>query len=164
MWSNVSLILTAKRRLAEVPNLMAPALTLLVALTGCTVGPNFQRPSWASPSSWFAGRKEAVKPPKSVPVAQPIDVNWWTLFNDPRLTSLERRVAAENLDVQTCQHPAGRVPRATQHHSRLGVSHSERQFVIRASAAQQQRHVRGGSYRSGCQRCLRQHHRGHQWH
>ena len=65
MWSNVSLILTAKRRLAEVPNLMAPALTLLVALTGCTVGPNFQRPSWASPSSWFAGSKEAVKPPKA---------------------------------------------------------------------------------------------------
>ncbi len=85
---------------------MAPAslaLTCLAVspiLSGCTVGPNFERPAWASPSSWFGGNKEAVKRPTSIPVAQPIDPNWWTLFNDPRLTSLERRVAAENLDVQ----------------------------------------------------------------
>jgi NodT family efflux transporter outer membrane factor (OMF) lipoprotein len=35
-----------------------------------------------------------------VPVAEPIDPDWWTLFKDPELTRLERRVAAENLDVQ----------------------------------------------------------------
>jgi NodT family efflux transporter outer membrane factor (OMF) lipoprotein len=71
-----------------------------MALTGCTMGPDFQRPNWASPTSWFAGPKEAVAPPRSLPVAEPIDPNWWTLLHDPILTGLEQRVAAENLDVQ----------------------------------------------------------------
>ena len=71
-----------------------------VALTGCTVGPDFQKPGWASPVSWFSGPKEAVRPPPSVPVAEPVNPDWWTLFNDPVLTGLERRVALENLDVK----------------------------------------------------------------
>lgn len=70
------------------------------ALAACTMGPDFKAPDWSSPASWFAGAKEAVKPPPSVPVADPIDVNWWALFGDPQLTALERRVAADNLDVQ----------------------------------------------------------------
>jgi outer membrane protein TolC len=32
---------------------------------------------------------------------QPPDPIWWAVFRDPVLTDLERRVAAENLDVQT---------------------------------------------------------------
>lgn len=79
---------------------LATALLGATALGGCTMGPNFERPAWASPASWFAGPKEAVKPPPSIPVAAPIDVNWWELFKDPELTKLERRVAAENLDVK----------------------------------------------------------------
>lgn len=69
-------------------------------LSGCTVGPDFQRPIWKSPVSWFTGPKEPVTPPPSVPVAEPIDPNWWTLFRDPELTKLEQRVAGENLDVK----------------------------------------------------------------
>jgi len=76
------------------------AAAALAGLSGCTMGPNFMRPNWASPASWFAGPKEAVKQPPSIPVAQPIDPNWWTLFHDPELTKLERRVASENLDVK----------------------------------------------------------------
>ncbi len=75
-------------------------LVALLTLTGCTVGPNFEQPNWASPVSWFSGRKEPVRTPASVPVAEPINVNWWTLFNDPQLTKLERQVAADNLDVR----------------------------------------------------------------
>jgi len=59
--------------------------------------PNFTAPNWAGPGSWF--RKEEPRVPISVPVEQPIDPNWWTLFNDPTLTTLEQRVANENLDV-----------------------------------------------------------------
>ncbi len=84
-----------KTRLAFVAGLLGAT-----ALGGCTVGPDYKRPAWASPGSWFAGPKEAVKPPPSIPVAEPIDVDWWRLFNDPVLTGLERRVAAENLDVR----------------------------------------------------------------
>jgi NodT family efflux transporter outer membrane factor (OMF) lipoprotein len=77
------------------------ALVGAAALTGCTVGPDFRQPDWTSPSSWFAGPKEAVKRPPSIPVGEPIDPDWWTLFHDPVLTGLERRVANENLDVKT---------------------------------------------------------------
>jgi NodT family efflux transporter outer membrane factor (OMF) lipoprotein len=76
------------------------AASTIVTLGGCTVGPNFQAPSWASPTSWFAGPKEPVPTAPSVPVAEPIDPNWWTLFHDGELTALEQRVAAENLDVK----------------------------------------------------------------
>jgi NodT family efflux transporter outer membrane factor (OMF) lipoprotein len=79
---------------------LAAALLGVTALGGCTLGPNFERPTWASPASWFAGPKEAVKRPTSIPVAEPIDLSWWELFKDPQLTGLERRVAAENLDVK----------------------------------------------------------------
>jgi NodT family efflux transporter outer membrane factor (OMF) lipoprotein len=87
--------MTDKARLAFLAGLLGAA-----ALGGCTVGPDYKRPDWASPGSWFAGPKEAVKPPPSIPVAEPIDVDWWTLFKDPVLTELERRVASENLDVK----------------------------------------------------------------
>ena len=82
-------------------------LTLLAAtmLSGCTVGPDFKRPDWASPSTWFAGRKEPAQPAPgthalSLAVAEPVDPNWWASFNDPTLIMLMRRVAADNLDVQ----------------------------------------------------------------
>ncbi len=77
----------------------------VVALTGCTLGPDFERPNPASPDSWFSGPKQKITQPSkvqslSVAIADPVDPNWWSLFNDPKLTELERRVAAENLDVQ----------------------------------------------------------------
>jgi len=77
------------------------AIALLVVLGGCTVGPDFDQPSWLSPSTWFAKKSEPITPAKSEPVAEPIDPEWWSLFNDPELTALEKRVAGENLDVQT---------------------------------------------------------------
>jgi hypothetical protein len=94
----------------------AAGLIAAGALSGCTVGPDFERPGWASPSSWFSGPKEAVARPASVPVAGPVDVDWWTLFHDPILTGLERRVAAENLDMKIA------ATRLAQSRAQLGVA------------------------------------------
>ena len=80
--------------------LLCAAVWGVTALGGCTVGPDFKTPAWASPASWFAGPKLAVRSPSSVPVAERVDPNWWTLFGDRELTKLERRVAGENLDVK----------------------------------------------------------------
>ena len=77
-----------------------PAAAALLLLAGCTVGPSFETPEWLSPASWFAKKAEPIQRTPSLPVAEPIDPNWWSLFKDPQLTALERRVAGENLDVQ----------------------------------------------------------------
>jgi NodT family efflux transporter outer membrane factor (OMF) lipoprotein len=99
------------QRLAWIAGLAGVAMQ-----AGCTLGPDFRRPDWTSPSSWFAGQKEAVRPPRSVPVAEPVDAAWWTLFRDPVLTGLEQRVAGENLDVKTA------AIRLTESRAQLGVA------------------------------------------
>ncbi len=80
--------------------LCLPVALACVALSGCTFGPDFESPSPWSPVSWFSRRPQ---PPKlaSLPVAEPVDPDWWTILNDPALTALMRRVATSNLDVRT---------------------------------------------------------------
>ena len=76
------------------------ALPLLVS--ACTVGPDFKPVHSWSPASWFASRPKPATPPPddaSLPAPEPVDPNWWTLFHDPVLTSLEARVAKGNLDL-----------------------------------------------------------------
>src|SRR5215475_8581233 len=72
----------------------APA-ALAVALAGCAFGPDFVPPAPQLPSGSYTGE------PADPWLQQPPDPNWWSVFRDPILTDLERRVAAENLDVQT---------------------------------------------------------------
>ncbi len=73
---------------------------LLLAVTGCTVGPDFHAPSSPyNPISWFTGRPAGQA--ASQPVPAPIDVAWWESFNDPELDSLEQRATVQNLDVLT---------------------------------------------------------------
>ncbi len=62
------------------------------ALGACAVGPNYVRPTTPAP----AGFKEA----QGWSVAAPADTldrgEWWTLFNDPVLNDLERKVLVSN--------------------------------------------------------------------
>lgn len=79
-------------------------LAVLLAWTAasCTVGPNFKPMAIWSPASWFGAHRLAAPPARiaSEPVSEPIDPNWWGLFHDAELTSLEQRVAAANLNVR----------------------------------------------------------------
>lgn len=70
----------------------------LAALSlGCTVGPNFQRPKVSVPTAWAEGRGDGVT---SAPLTI---VNWWTIFNDPVLTSLIEEAGRSNLDVKVAE-------------------------------------------------------------
>lgn len=73
---------------------LASAFALLV--TGCAVGPDYQRPSAAIPASY----KEA---PEGWKVAQPADQadrgNWWAIYADPQLDDLETRLNASNQSI-----------------------------------------------------------------
>jgi len=101
----------------------------VLALGGCTVGPNFQAPPWASPASWFAGPREKVPPEHSMPVVAPVDPDWWNLFDDAQLTALERRVAAENLDVRVA------ATRLAESRAQLGVVRAAEFPTVNANAS-----------------------------
>jgi len=97
----------------------AAAGVLLLAVAGCTVGPDFERPaSFWSPASWFGTRQPKVLKDALVSALTPgpIDANWWSVFHDPELTSLEQRVAGGNFDVRTA------VVRLAESRSSLGVT------------------------------------------
>jgi len=76
----------------------ASALLLLLApwyLTGCAVGPKYERPTVESAPAY----KEA----DGWKVAEPSDAalhgNWWELFGDPQLNALEEQVNVSNQNI-----------------------------------------------------------------
>jgi NodT family efflux transporter outer membrane factor (OMF) lipoprotein len=89
-----------------------PVLAAVLLLCGCTMGPDFKSPQAAAPLSWVSG---PGKPGASTPMAAPIDPNWWNLFHDGELTTLEQHVATENLDVRVA------TIRLTESRAQLGV-------------------------------------------
>jgi NodT family efflux transporter outer membrane factor (OMF) lipoprotein len=69
-----------------------------VALTGCTVGPNFQSQEIKEPRTRSAADDAGV-PSRTVEGA--VDLTWWKSFRDARLSSLVERLVSQNLDLQT---------------------------------------------------------------
>ena len=64
----------------------------LVMLFGCAVGPDYKRPSVTVPVAFkeMKGWKEAQ------PRDDGIKTEWWRVFNDPLLNSLEEQVSLSN--------------------------------------------------------------------
>jgi multidrug efflux system outer membrane protein len=72
-------------------------LSCLLLLAGCKVGPNFTPPQTPVPNEWVG----PVPPP---PTAAEQDLaRWWTVFQDPNLTSLIERAIQSNLDLQLAE-------------------------------------------------------------
>src|SRR2546429_1369294 len=70
---------------------------LCAALPSCTVGPNYQRPSFEIPS----GFKSSTTQPTTQASTQPsLAKDWWRLFGDPTLTTLEEDAVKANTDLQ----------------------------------------------------------------
>ncbi len=80
-----------------------PTVALALLAAGCTVGPDWDRHAMWSPPSWLEGGHRGgtdAATVASMPVSEPPDPQWWSLFHDAELTSLETRVAAANLTVR----------------------------------------------------------------
>jgi NodT family efflux transporter outer membrane factor (OMF) lipoprotein len=79
------------------------ALFGLLVVAGCTVGPNYHRPTAVVPPVY-----REVPPPAppdgSWKTAAPADAtlrgDWWTLYNDPQLSELEGKIAVGNQSLQ----------------------------------------------------------------
>jgi multidrug efflux system outer membrane protein len=65
-------------------------LTLALALAGCTIGPEYQRPAAELPVAW----KDT--PPQGAPATGD---RWWTLYGDPALDQLVEEALAYNQDL-----------------------------------------------------------------
>ena len=68
-----------------------------LALSACTVGPDFVPPPVDAPGSFGPEPRDV---PSRTTGAEP-DPQWWRCFRDGELTSLEKRLAAQNLDLKT---------------------------------------------------------------
>lgn len=90
--------------------ILATALAAFtIVVTGCTVGPNYKRPSAPAPPAF----KEAPPPDfkeaeaQGWKQAQPGDAymkgKWWEVYQDPALNALEEQVAISNQNVQQAE-------------------------------------------------------------
>ena len=82
---------------------------LLTLLAGCVRPPSYAPPSLPTPLAWknAADSLTAATPPAAVASTMPSTVgnpptpgNWWTLFNDPGLNTLEQQATAQNFSLQ----------------------------------------------------------------
>lgn len=71
----------------------------LILLAGCTVGPKYRQPPVATPPSY----KESGNWQVAQPNDQRLGGNWWEIFNDPLLNSLEGQVNVNNQNLQAAE-------------------------------------------------------------
>lgn len=90
-------------RLRHIARLLLALMTGigLVLIYGCAVGPDFQSPQVSVPAGWAGPAAEPAKLPSASGDQGLAD--WWTLFQDPILTSLIERAAASNLDLKLAE-------------------------------------------------------------
>ena len=80
-------------------------------LTGCTVGPKYNRPALQPPTNFYAERQ--------ISTSSEADLAWWDLFKDPILQSLIREALKNNYDLQTA------LARVEQERALAGVTRSQ---------------------------------------
>jgi NodT family efflux transporter outer membrane factor (OMF) lipoprotein len=76
----------------------------VAALTACTVGPDYKRPSAPIPDKFKEARYLTSQPYPGWRLSEPKDMfnrgAWWSIYNDPVLDSLEQRISISNQNVK----------------------------------------------------------------
>ncbi|MGA2052381.1 MAG: efflux transporter outer membrane subunit [Opitutales bacterium] len=76
-------------------------LALLVMFSGCTVGPNYQRPSVATPASYTdGGNNTGATWKEATPKDDLGKGQWWEMYGDSQLNALEQQASEHNQDLQ----------------------------------------------------------------
>lgn len=99
------------------------AMWVAILLTGCTVGPNYQRPAVPTPASF--------RSPTPLPAAESsslADLKWWEVFRDEKLQDLERTALAQNYDLRDA------VARVEAARANVGIVRSQQYPNFGASA------------------------------
>jgi outer membrane protein, multidrug efflux system len=66
-----------------------------MALAGCMVGPNYERPQTPLPGKY----PDEPSANASAAAAAPVRAEWWRLYDDPTLNDLLASALTDNLDV-----------------------------------------------------------------
>ena len=87
---------------------LACAITLCtLAIAGCTVGPDYQRPKVSMPATWVGATTQPTTQPTtrtSITTVEPTALReWWTAFHDATLDSLIQRALESNLSLQQAE-------------------------------------------------------------
>jgi NodT family efflux transporter outer membrane factor (OMF) lipoprotein len=86
-------------------------LVLLLAsaflITSCSVGPKYHAPAVPAPPAYKEANPDTYKETGNWKPAQPSDAklrgDWWTLFNDPELNTLEQQIDVSNQNLKAAQ-------------------------------------------------------------
>ena len=80
---------------------------VLLLLTGCIVGPRYVKPSVPIAPTYKESSPDAFKEDPNWHPAQPADAtlrgDWWTIFGDPQLNSLEPQIATANQSLKAAE-------------------------------------------------------------
>lgn len=71
----------------------------MLLFAGCTVGPNYRRPTAEVPTTY----KEVGDWKTAQPNDQSLGENWWEIFQDPQLNALEGQVTVSNQNLKAAQ-------------------------------------------------------------
>src|SRR3984893_946511 len=75
----------------------AIGLIMLIALSGCSVGPKYQRPTAPVPIQFKESNAPATPTAATPSIAYS---DWWLVFNDPTLNQLEKDADSANQDIR----------------------------------------------------------------
>jgi NodT family efflux transporter outer membrane factor (OMF) lipoprotein len=95
----------------------AGAVFCAMVLVSCTVGPDFVPPVDDLADNQMSPRTDNDYAWNTSTV--PVSASWWTLFNDPILTDLQKRAQSSNLDLQIASE------RIEQSRAQLGIASSQ---------------------------------------
>ena len=81
------------------PRRLAVAVAALaIALAGCDVGPDYQRPAAAVPAAYKEAGWQKARPADATPRGA-----WWVVFRDPALDGLEPQVEVSNQTLKSAE-------------------------------------------------------------
>lgn len=88
----------ARSRMSVAGGMLGCAL-IAATLTACAVGPNYHRPAAIVSSSFKENRGWIPATPAQIPANQ----QWWTIYDDPVLDSLESQVEVSNQNLKAAE-------------------------------------------------------------
>jgi multidrug efflux system outer membrane protein len=101
------------------------ALSITLMLTGCAVGPNYQRPAVPTPLSFRA--PTAPSTPQLTSTESLADLKWFEVFKDEKLQDLVRTALVQNYDLRDA------VARVEAARASLGITRSDQFPQVGAS-------------------------------